>query len=301
MILFLCNGTNEMIQPKDYSPFGLVSTKWKHINPVYRRLDRELCKHSIVPPKMYLGKWFKNLEDYDTIIIEALTHNQPLIDRILSIDKNRDKRIILWHWNKVFEFAIQPDNPKYIDCELWSFDEDDCKQYRMKKNTQYFDPSWTEQIHYKPVRDVWFVGTDKCRLEKLLRVKNSFEVMGLKCKFIIVADDHSNQNSYKFDKPMKYSETLVELAKSKAVLDIPLSGQKGLTLRPLEAMFFKRKLITENVNIINYSFYRKENVFILGKDNISDLGEWINTPFNNSIESDLSFYSVKEWLKRFIK
>lgn len=50
--------------------------------------------------------------------------------------------------------------------------------------------------------------------------------------------------------------------KSKAVIDSPQSGQRGLTMRTLEVLGSNRKLITTNGDIVNYDFYDPANIFV---------------------------------------
>ena len=42
--------------------------------------------------------------------------------------------------------------------------------------------------------------------------------------------------------------------KSRAVLDIPIAGQNGLTMRTFECLAMKKKIVTTNENIKQYAF-----------------------------------------------
>ena len=48
---------------------------------------------------------------------------------------------------------------------------------------------------------------------------------------------------------------------SRCILDSPQAGQLGLTIRVLEALGAKKKLITTNKDIKNYDFYKEENIY----------------------------------------
>ena len=69
------------------------------------------------------------------------------------------------------------------------------------------------------------------------------------------------------------------LSQSNCILDYNQEGQVGLTLRPMEALFLEKKLITNNKDIKNYDFYNPSNIFILGENNIEDIKEFINKPY----------------------
>ena len=48
---------------------------------------------------------------------------------------------------------------------------------------------------------------------------------------------------------------------SRSIIEIEDIDQNGLTLRSLESIFFGKKLITDNRDIVNYDFYKKENIY----------------------------------------
>ena len=70
-------------------------------------------------------------------------------------------------------------------------------------------------------------------------------------------------------------------------------------MRVMEAIFFKKKLITNNKEILNAEFYNVSNYFVLGYDNLSDLRKWLDIPYNNiNIEQYQEKYSVKKWYEQ---
>ena len=64
------------------------------------------------------------------------------------------------------------------------------------------------------------------------------------------------------NKKISKEEVLSLYAQTDILLDFPRANQNGLTMRTLEALGAKKKLITTNPNIVNYEFYRKENIFL---------------------------------------
>ena len=76
--------------------------------------------------------------------------------------------------------------------------------------------------------------------------------------------------------------------------------QDGITLRPLEAFFLKKKLITNMKNIVKYDFYNSNNIFILGVDDFNKISEFINSPFDDKDYNRIvEKYCFRGWLKRF--
>ena len=68
---------------------------------------------------------------------------------------------------------------------------------------------------------------------------------------------------------------------SKAVIDTPLPLQSGLTMRTLEVLSSKTKLITTNDFIENYNFYNKNNIYIIKKESSIVPEEFLNSDFDS--------------------
>jgi hypothetical protein len=102
-----------------------------------------------------------------------------------------------------------------------------------------------------------------------------------------------------YKKPISYDDVLVKIGKSKAILDYLSDPSDGLSLRPMESIFHKKKLITNSKLIANYDFYRPQNIFILGRDNLSDLPEFLNSPYEEIDKEIIEKYDFKNWLNRF--
>ena len=82
-----------------------------------------------------------------------------------------------------------------------------------------------------------------------------------------------SKNRYKGEKiiypnSLSYSKTINIMEKSLCILDIPAANQTGLTMRTIETLGLKRKLITTNKNIKQYDFYNENNIFVIDKDNL---------------------------------
>ena len=65
---------------------------------------------------------------------------------------------------------------------------------------------------------------------------------------------------------------------SRCVLDSAQEGQMGLTIRVLEALGAKKKLITTNEDIVNYDFYNEENIYVYDGKTFD-----FNSPFFKSV------------------
>lgn len=94
--------------------------------------------------------------------------------------------------------------------------------------------------------------------------------------------------------------TPTEVAKlnmsSKAVLDYTDKRQCGLSMRTIESIGLKRKLITNNLSVQDYDFYKDGNVLLLKIENegtkIPEI--WLNREYNDN-KSVRSRYSLQFW------
>ena len=90
------------------------------------------------------------------------------------------------------------------------------------------------------------------------------------------------------------------IQESRCILEIVKNGQVGFTMRTMEALFFERKLITNNLEILEADFYVPDNFFVLGHDNPNELKHWMNIPFNKTdLDTFKEKYSVRNWYKQF--
>lgn len=226
------------------------------------------------------------IDSYPTVVIPDSVFAPPAIKYIHK--RWPSKRLILWYKNAAVK-SCHPSSRLSKICELWSFDERDCEEYHMRFNHQFYYPLDVPEA--LPIStDVSFVGLDKGRLEMLQNLQQKFESMGLRTKFNIVG-----YNSERFT----YPQIVKEIAQSRAVLDIQASWQTGMTLRPFEAMFYQKKLITNDFRAKDAPFYTPENVFILGEDDLDNLSEFIygsEASYTGQMQEE---YSIRTWSEHF--
>ncbi len=85
---------------------------------------------------------------------------------------------------------------------------------------------------------------------------------------------------------------------AKAILDIPSPKQKGLTIRTLECLALKKKIITTNETIKNYDFYNPNNICIIDWDNPQyPEHAWFDQPYQAVPEEIVEKYDVSTWIR----
>ncbi|WP_099370297.1 hypothetical protein [Sphingobacterium sp. 1.A.5] len=205
--------------------------------------------------------------------------------------------VIFWYWNpsKIYKRGL----PNLLPSNFhpYSFDPNDCENYSISFNTTfYFDniklPKTTSFF------DILFVGLDKGRGKKLKDFQINIKHFDLNSHIYIVGD-RNKLGKYDGNQPISYPEYLKLISGTKAILDLIQENQSGLTLRAMESIFFEKKLITNDESIISQPFYSKDNIFIIGKDNLTDLKRFVEEPYKKLDPKLKKYYDVCEWLKRF--
>ncbi|NII70156.1 hypothetical protein [Microbacterium ulmi] len=210
------------------------------------------------------------------------------------------KRVILWYWNN----ASPGSNPALARSqrriELWSFDSEDCARYGMGHNTTYSFMSLSDIDATSDV-DFFFFGADKGRAAILDELAGAITRAGLTHRLWIAGDESRgvSPSGVAFRSPMSYSAHLTNTARARVIVDVVQAGQSGMTLRPLEALFLGKKLLTNSLDIVHSPLYDPTRVFVFGLDDEAALRSFVETPMVRPTRALLEYYDVAGWIGRF--
>lgn len=99
---------------------------------------------------------------------------------------------------------------------------------------------------------------------------------------------------------MLSSEEKVKIQEqSRCILDTPLPTQSGITMRVIEGLVLKKKIITTNYNIVNYDFYNKEDFFVFSEDNFYIDKNKLKTKCKYQVDN--KYYSSKTFVVDLLK
>lgn len=277
------------------------------IRNLYKKIDkvgravRRIRSELKLSTEMYFDDWIYDLEQYSKIIIHANSINQSVPSVLRK--KGYKNRIIYWYWNPVCN-CVSPDKLNKKDCEIWSFSKDDCVRYGLRYNSTYYFMHPGDCADGADT-DLFFVGADKGRYHRLMKMKSAAESVGLKTDFRIIKDKTSLKKDGYTDR-IPYSQVIECVKKAKAIVELLQEGQSGLSLRAMESLFFKKKLITDNIGLIN-EYYPKDIVLLIRQDCYEkdklllgqQLLDFIKQK-NCSLEQKWAkYYDFKNWLDRF--
>jgi len=169
---------------------------------------------------------------------------------------------------------------------LSTFDPEDAVEYalELKKNV---NRKIVENQNCPVKYDFYFVGKPKGRVELLNTLRSFLISHGFRVHFIVV---ESPKDYISLIDNIKFS------AESKCIVDITSSDQNGFTLRPFDALFLHKKLLTNNKRITKADFYNPNNIYVFDENNLDGICEFISKPYREIPKSITDQYEINQWI-----
>lgn len=173
-----------------------------------------------------------------------------------------------------------------------SFDQADVEKYGLI----YYPLIYSEYSCNIPNQvkdsDVYFVGKAKDRLSEIIDAFEYLDAEGLKCDFHIVGvkrEEQAYKDKIDYCNQMPYIENISRIKSTRCILEIMQQGGHGYTLRVCEAIMYDKKLLSNNIELLNAPFYSKDCISIF-KDSTK-----IDTEFIRNGNKNVS-YNYKDKL-----
>lgn len=191
-----------------------------------------------------------------------------------------------------------------LGVKVFTFDREDARNFNLNYAGQVYrrpDSAGAPEIR----NDIFFIGVDKGRAPMLEALAEECRREGIRFKCMVQPDKHGNLDGYpllreqQIEAPVAYPEVMREIAASKSLLEIMQTSQSGLTLRTLEAMFFGKKLITDNKAVKEEPLYDPASIYIIGdvEQPWKSVREFLDTPVDMSARRDvLERYEIRTWI-----
>lgn len=218
------------------------------------------------------------------------------------------KSKFVWIWNSLAAFHRSHEKRMRFarrvckaGLQPYTFDPSDAAEYGLQLTDQvYRNVDKYIDRETKPDIDLFFVGVDKGRAGKLTELKNAADEAGMTSYFHILPDKSSAPGGELLrSEKMSYDRTISYINRSRCLVEMLQSGQNGMSVRALEALFFGKKLITDNAAMAKADFYHPDNIFILGHDDPAALRQFIDRPAH-AIDAEVkNRYDICHWIKQF--
>lgn len=111
--------------------------------------------------------------------------------------------------------------------------------------------------------DVCFIGADKGRAATAFAVYRRLTDAGLTCDFLVVGNSRKlpEQEGFSYSNTMlPYDKYLARMQGAKCLLEIVSDDSQYCTLRTMEAVTYKKKLLTTNRMITREPFFSSQNI-----------------------------------------
>ena len=112
---------------------------------------------------------------------------------------------------------------------------------------------------------------------------------------------HARPREFHF-RPLSVEGYIDVLRRSRSVLDVSHTAQSGLTMRTIETVGARRKLITTNSEVLKYPFYDPTRILVLdpNRTNAATIKDFLEAPQQNILESTRKLYSIDTWARQII-
>lgn len=243
-----------------------------------------------------LFEYKKMMRKYNYVILFADGRLPVILTYYL---KKRNAKLIIWRWNSVGKIDNAFNQLKKYG-EIWTFDRKDAELNGWKLNTQFYFNGGDLKCGSCLKNSAFFVGDNKGREETLEELYSLLTKANVTCDFWISNKKGDFAGIKNIEGFISYENIINEVNRHSILVDLVKDGQTGLTIRVMEALFYNKKLITNNVTIKQFPFYSESNVFVYGYDDTSKLEEFLGRPYAEIPNAIKGLYSLDQWLRNFI-
>ena len=272
----------------------------------------------------YIQRYFSRImEDiksktYDIVFLisgQSLSFSEEMIACIKK--EQPHARFLLYQWDSQRNFPYIKKVQKYFD-KIYSFDKEDVETTEGLLFLPLFYSRYYKEIGETNektfIYDFCFVGTAHPKKYKAISemsdqlktvFPNQFIYYYFPSRIVYIYrkihDKEFKKARYKefHFRPLGGKDMEAIYKSSRCILDSAQEGQKGLTIRSIEALGAKKKLITTNEDIINYDFYRPENIYIY-KGKIDTESPFFSCAYTDIRNDVYQQYSLSNWLEEIM-
>lgn len=239
-------------------------------------------------------------------ILENDLYDQTLIIRpdklekeaLLFLRKN-SIQMTCFLFDGIENFTDQKKTLSYFD-KVYSYDKNDVEKYKFEFLTNYI---FDNEIDSKEITNFAFnISSFDSRFSLLEKLAHYLDENKIPFRFIVKAKkSFRHENIEIINKYLPLIEVKEYIASSLVLVDLQMNNQVGLSFRIFEALGYKKKIITNNQDIINYDFYNKNNIFVITDKNFEIPLEFFKTQYVEIDAAILAKYSLKSWVFEVFK
>lgn len=293
-----------------------VPTLWFNDLPAGDTMTKILVR---ISPQLQQGKAERYFDDMieqardqgitQVLVIKGQSMSCEIIRRLRAALPQA--RFTLYFWDSYQNMSSESRDKVALFDRTFTFDPVDAEQDpRLEYRALFYLDEYTHLPDVEKDIDLFFFGTvhsDRyqvlCQLEKSLpphiKIKKilyfSSRLVYWARRLLQPAFWMSKKSDFIF-KPVPKAELKLLLARSRVVLDIERPVQAGLTMRTLEAVGARKKIITTNPFARKTDIYTPENVLVIDRKNIVIPEDFFLSDFSELTNDVNQKYSLDGWL-----
>lgn len=216
--------------------------------------------------------------------------------------KEKTSKLIAYQWDGIEKF---PEVKKYISFfdTFFCFDTEDEKQHVKPITNFYFDfaPAVYKTYNREKPR-LYFVGLFwENREEKINRFIEEISKRNVELAFFIQYTEKSQITNPKITyikDRITFADNLKNVEKADVLLDFVDPVHNGLSIRFFEALYYKKKVITDNIMVKKCDFYNPNNIFVIENNNYDAIDDFFKIPYHEIPDEIVEKYGFSSWIKR---
>ncbi|AZD09716.1 Eps11J [Pseudomonas chlororaphis] len=222
-------------------------------------------------------------------------------------------KFILYMWDSFSNRQETLENLKYFD-SIFSFDKNDAEKYGVNFRPLFFSSGFESTVEAVSQYDISFIGT--AHTDRFSIVQSIDQQLGVSFKkywylylqarwvywfyrLTNTAYRTASCDNFRFQSISK-AEVQHVFNSSRAILDIEHPQQTGLTMRTLETLGARKKLVTTNSSVKFYDFYCEENIHVIDRKAPFVPREFLDRPYKSVELAIYHRYSLTGWLEEII-
>lgn len=232
---------------------------------------------------------------------------------LVQIKQQTQYNFVGYQWNGLNRFPDTMHKIHHFD-RFFAFDHQDLSNeqfndYQLLGCTNfYFDMYQPEPAPHEGIV-AYFVGLHfDDRSTPLDRCAQALAQHGIQLDFNIKCrhgDEHAksqyqSQDIQFIEKNINFDENIQHINHADILVDVVNPVHLGLSFRTFEALYYEKKLITNNAAVQDYDFYHPNNMLIWDGEDLSMLEDFLSLPYHPIDDSIRNKYSFGNWIRNML-
>lgn len=266
----------------------------------------------------YFDKIMSETKDktYDLVFIVNCKVFTPEMIKQMR-ERQKSARFVLYMWDSLTLYPNSRDLIPIFDT-AYSFDSEDSEKINELKFLPLFYCKEFEQVGQVQNSQIDYDIVSVCtahpnRYKTIHKLFPQLESKGIRIfsymflnklqylynRVFVPEFKEAKKSEFKFI-PLSETENLNVLKRANTVFDMQHNKQSGLTMRTIETLGAKRKMITTNTNIKKYDFYNENNIFVMNDNNLDKIENFIERKYEPINDEIYRKYSISSWIDTIV-